>query len=140
MQTFGLQALSNPTVKDMEGYLKHGQLATWPYLNAIRDMIRLEKLLDDCLARLDSRLRSMNPDVDWSIHDDVDSIASSAVNLSSSSRVRIVGRPPVSFSVDRSATILRRRVTGLEEENQQLRDELEKLRHTLDSYSNPNRS
>ena len=30
MQTFGLKALSHPTVKDMEGYLKYGQIAAWP--------------------------------------------------------------------------------------------------------------
>ena len=31
-QTFGLKALVNPSVKDMEGYLKYGQMAAWPYL------------------------------------------------------------------------------------------------------------
>ena len=31
-QIFGLKALSNPTVEDMEGYLKYGQLAAWPYV------------------------------------------------------------------------------------------------------------
>jgi len=32
MQTFGLKALANPSVKDMEGYLKFGAQAAWPYL------------------------------------------------------------------------------------------------------------
>lgn len=32
MQTFGLKALANPTVKDMEGYLIWGARAAWPYL------------------------------------------------------------------------------------------------------------
>jgi hypothetical protein len=32
MQTFGLAALANPSVKDMEQYLKFGQIAAWPYL------------------------------------------------------------------------------------------------------------
>jgi TAG lipase / steryl ester hydrolase / phospholipase A2 / LPA acyltransferase len=32
MQTFGLKALVNPTVRDMEGYLKYGQIAAWPFL------------------------------------------------------------------------------------------------------------
>jgi len=32
MQTFGLKALVNPTFKDMEGYLKFGQIAAWPFL------------------------------------------------------------------------------------------------------------
>ena len=32
MQMVGLQSLSNPTVKDMEVYLKFGQIAAWPYI------------------------------------------------------------------------------------------------------------
>ena len=31
-QTFGFKALANPTEKDMEGYLKWGARAAWPYL------------------------------------------------------------------------------------------------------------
>jgi hypothetical protein len=113
MQTFGLKALSNPTVKDMEGYLKYSQIATWPYLNAIRDMIRLEKALDDCLARLESRMRALNPDIDWYNQDDVESIASSSIVASNSAaRVRIVGRPPLGFN--RDSERLRHRVSGLE--------------------------
>jgi hypothetical protein len=130
MQTFGLQALSNPTVKDMEGYLKHGQLATWPYLNAIRDTLRLEKALDQCLTRLEGQMRATNPDFDWSTNDDVDSIASSS--MVSSSRVRIIGRPFYrSGSTNEppgTSNILRHRVSGLERENQQLREELRRLR------------
>ena len=34
-QTFGLKTLSNPSVEDMEGYLKYGQIATWPYLKYV---------------------------------------------------------------------------------------------------------
>lgn len=32
MQTFGLKALVNPTVREMDGYLKYGQIAAWPFL------------------------------------------------------------------------------------------------------------
>lgn len=126
MQTFGLKALSNPTVKDMNGYLKYGQIATWPYLNAIRDMIRLEKALDDSLARLEDRLRTLHPEGDWSFHDDVDSIASSANILSaSSSRVRIVGPPPPGFSSSfRETERVRRKMDSLVEENKGLKDQL----------------
>ena len=137
MQTFGLKALSNPTVKDMDGYLKYSQIATWPYLNAIRDMIRLEKALDDCLARLEGRIRSMNPESDWSTHDEIESIESSSVIASSSiHRVRIIGRPAPqpngSIARDRDAERLRRKVSGLERENQLLREELEKLQRYTD--------
>ena len=31
-QTFGMKALVNPSVKEMEGYLKYGQMALWPYV------------------------------------------------------------------------------------------------------------
>jgi TAG lipase/steryl ester hydrolase/phospholipase A2/LPA acyltransferase len=126
-QTFGLKALANPTVEDMEGYLKYGQIATWPYLNAIRDMIRLEKALDDCLARLEARMRVMDPDIDLANHDDVESIASSSLLASNSaSRVRIIGRPSfVNHSVrDRESDRLR-------QENQHLQLEIERLRKLL---------
>jgi hypothetical protein len=141
MQTFGLKALSNPTVKDMEGYLKYSQIATWPYLNAIRDMIRLEKALDDCLARLETRIRTLNPDVDWSCHDDIDSIESGSAAFvtaptSTNHRVRIVGRPPSGIQQrDRESERLRRKVTGLERENQELREELDRLHLQLSASS-----
>jgi len=133
MQTFGLKALSNPTVEDMKGYLKHSQEATWPYLNTIRDIIRLEKSLDDTLARLEARMRIMNPDMDWTgNNDDIDSIASSSVVAGSSNRVRIVGRPPMGSALrDRDGDRLRQKVNVLEHENNQLREELEQLRKQL---------
>jgi len=136
-QTFGLKALSNPTVKDMEVYLKYSQIAAWPYLNTIRDIIRLEKSLDDCLARLEARIRVMNPDMDWTSHtDDIESIASSSNMPGSANRVRIVGRPALGLvSRDRDAEHLLQKVKGLERENndlehvnQQLREELERLK------------
>lgn len=132
MQTFGLKALSNPTVEDMKGYLKYSQIATWPYLNTIRDIIRLEKSLDDCLARLEARLRVMQPDTDWSTNDDLESIASSTLHPNGSNRVRIVGKPPLGLSMrDRDADRLRQRMSDLERDNEVLRDELEKLRRQV---------
>lgn len=142
MQTFGLKALSNPTMKDMDGYLKYSQIATWPYLNAIRDMIRLEKSLDDCLARLESRMRMLNPEIDWSIHDDIESIESGSIGAnvpsSGSLRVRISGRPPIGGTLrDREPEKLRRRICCLEQENQKLQDELERLQHVMVNGSKP---
>lgn len=132
--------MSNPTVKDMEGYLKYGQIATWPYLNAIRDMIRLEKAVDDGLMRLEERMRAMAPELEWSLHDDIESIASgSAVNSSSrSGYVRIVGRPPLPSvssirGLDRESERTRKRLSALEEENDQLRKEVEQLRKLVAS-------
>ena len=132
MQTLGLKALSNPTVKDMEGYLKYGQLATWPYLNAIRDMIRLEKALDECLITLEQRVRELHPDVDWSNHDDIESIASSSLMPHSSTRVRIIGRPPsILASRDREAEQARQKMSTLERENQELKEQLAEMQKLL---------
>jgi len=132
MQTFGLKALSNPTKKDMEGYLKYGQMAVWPYLNAIRDMIRLEKALDACLSRLEDRIRSVAPEVDWSAHDDIESIASGSGIFPSSNRVKIVGRPPIGLALrDRDSDKMRRKVDSLQEENRMLRKQLEEMKMKL---------
>jgi predicted acylesterase/phospholipase RssA len=130
MQTLGLHVLANPTVEDMNGYLKYGQIAAWPHLNAIRYMIRLERSLDDCISRLEERLRAQHPgDPEWSFHDDVDSIASSsalATGGAISSRVRIVGRPSMFGSRESSAY-----TANLLEENQSLKKELEHLKSQL---------
>jgi len=174
-QTFGLKALSNPTVKDMEVYLKYSQIvscgdrsethcdvtngcllpilppshmtflyflslkATWPYLNAIRDMIRLEKSLDDCLARLEARMRILSPEGDWSNQDDVESIETRSIMASSSTnRVRIIGRPLNGHSFARD-----RDVEHLRLENQKLREEVDRLRQQLsekDGQSNESTS
>ncbi|CAJ1941726.1 unnamed protein product [Cylindrotheca closterium] len=80
-QTFGLKALVNPSVKEMEGYLKYGQVAVWPYVSVIRDMIRLEKSLDECLDNLKVRCSKLHVEIDMSDTDDLDSIASSSASL-----------------------------------------------------------
>ena len=128
MQTLGLKALSNPTVEDMEGYLKYGQQATWPFLNAIRDTMRLEKELDDCLSQLERRVREINPEADILSFDDVESMTSASFLGSSTSRVRIIGKPKEFDPVEDS---MRQRMTMLEDENKALRDKLERYERLL---------
>lgn len=160
MQTFGLKILSNPTVKDMEGYLKYSQIAMWPYLNVIRDMVRLEKSLEDCLTRLENRMRALVPD--WAYYnDDIESIASGSAmaysnntnhNYHYSSFTHNIGNnnsvggsrlPPTSRSLriiakhssfntghDPDADRMKRRIDRLEHENQDLREQLETLKTT----------
>jgi predicted acylesterase/phospholipase RssA len=138
MQTFGLQALSNPTVEDMKVYLKYGSMATWFWLNTIRDMIRLEKDLDDCLNSLEARLAPhSNMDGDWSAaQDDVESIASGSSAHFASQRVRIVGRPPVGLNFRNvDGERMRKRVIMLEQENKELRKELEKIKQNVQKDS-----
>ena len=160
MQTFGLHALSNPTVEDMKNYIKYGEIATWPYLNAIRDMIRLEKVIDDCLNRLEQRLGTLNPE--W--YDDIESITSSNYHHSSSLRCtvsttphhaaggttilslpssnsasqRVVkyGRTSTNVSLNSNSRNggdekIRRKAKKLEEENKALKEKLQQLQQLL---------
>jgi hypothetical protein len=118
MQTFGLKALANPTVSDMENYLKYGQIAAWPYLNVISDMIRLERALDECLARLHERRSVLIPEID-----DMESITSAPTST---------GLKGVRFlSVGREAEHLKKKVIALEQENLALKAQLEELRSEL---------
>eukprot|EP00934_Nitzschia_sp_Nitz4_P004631 Nitzschia sp. Nitz4//scaffold181_size46380//4021//6696//NITZ4_007169-RA/size46380-processed-gene-0.19-mRNA-1//1//CDS//3329539486//4621//frame0 len=118
-QTFGLKALVNPTKKEMEGYLKYGQMAAWPYLGVIRDMIRLEKALDECLERLKSRFA----DSDVFDGDELDSIASSSVGPASLTTTRVVRFTVQEQQVER----LKSELSRVEQENQALREQLAML-------------
>jgi len=120
MQTFGLKALANPTKSDMENYLKYGQIAAWPYLNVIADMIRLERGLDDCLARLQERRRVLIPD--W---DDVESIAS-APSTALTKGVRFLGS-------GRDSERLKQKVMKLERKNFSLKMQVEELQRKLNA-------
>ena len=123
MQTFGLKALSNPTVRDMENYLKYGQIAAWPYINVISDMIRLERGLDDCLARLHERRRVLSPD--W---DDVESITSAPSTAGGNYK----NTKGVRFFAGREAERLKHKVMKLERENFALKTQLEELTRQME--------
>mmetsp|Transcript_6555 Transcript_6555/g.16851 ORF Transcript_6555/g.16851 Transcript_6555/m.16851 type:complete len:945 (-) Transcript_6555:71-2905(-) len=153
MQTFGLNALSNPDVKDMEVYIGNGEIATWPYLNAIRDMIRLEKVIDDCLARLEQRLSLSSPflpDASWFGDDGYSITSSSGINvispnpgiMSGGPRVKIVpssGAGSIMSGSHRGgngeSSKLKRKVLGLEEENRSLKEQLLQLQQQLQGSS-----
>lgn len=119
MQTFGLKALANPTYGDMENYLKYGQIAAWPYLNVIGDMIRLERALDICLDRLQARQQVLRPD--W---DDMDSITS-VPSVAAAKGVRF-------SSTNREAERLKQKVIVLERENFALKLKLEEMQKAID--------
>jgi len=53
---FGMQVLVNPTVQDMELYLKNGQAATWPYITVINQMLCLETAIDKAISKLQSQI------------------------------------------------------------------------------------
>jgi len=129
MQTFGLHVLLNPSVNDMENYLRYGQLAAWPYLRVIRYMLRLEISLDEGLERLKSRVQQLGPDYDES--DDLDSIASgNTVNGFSRSKMNRTVRFVAS---SRQIEALQKKLAIAELENAMLRHEIKELRVKVSS-------
>ena len=131
-QVFGMKALSNPTVEDMKVYLKNGQAAAWPYLTVIRDMIRVETKIDECITRLEERYHAMSPDYDalrrWN-NDDADSISISST-VSVANRFRMA-------SASRETELLRQKVHTLERENVALRRQVTQLQHALGIVNPP---
>jgi hypothetical protein len=107
LQIFGLKALVNPSVEDMKVYLQNGQSAAWPYLGAIREMLRVERALDRCINRLIEQKHQLIPeDDDW---DDIGSITSG--NQSNRSR-------PLAYQ--REIELLKQKILSLELENSEL--------------------
>lgn len=86
-------------------------------------MIRLEKSLDECLERLKARCSKIHVDTDMSDTDDLDSIASSSASLNAIG----IRRSSVRFGHHSEIERLNRKVTKLEDENQDLRKKLKEL-------------
>lgn len=52
LESIGIKAILNPTVKDMRRYIEGGQRAVWPKLAYIRHLCEIEKCVDKILERL----------------------------------------------------------------------------------------
>mgnify|MGYP005845623713 CR=1 FL=1 len=95
-------------------------------------MLRFEKSLDHCLSRLEERYRDLHPDIDWSAHDEIESIASAsgsfhASNNTPNHRVRFGGH----VVQERKAEKLRTKMINLEQENQKLKQQLQQMERLL---------
>lgn len=122
MQLFGLKVLSNPTVADMKVYLQNGQLAAWPFLRVLKEMLRIERSVDIGLTKLDERLKSVSSGFDYH-NDDNDSLSfSSAVGATYRAHLPGLGR---------EAELLKEKVRDLEQENKQLREQVTRLQRSL---------
>lgn len=119
MQVFGLNALANPTVKDMERYLQNGQAAAWPYLSVIKEMLRLETSIDRCISRLTERIQHVSPTTDFSHHDLLSDTSVSYANCS------------FMFSAHRETELLKEKVSSLEIENSNLRRQMEQMNRAV---------
>jgi len=45
---------SNPTQEEFENFIRMGELATWPKIEFIRDQMKLNNILNNCISRLKS--------------------------------------------------------------------------------------
>ncbi|MCB1191974.1 MAG: DUF3336 domain-containing protein [Leptospiraceae bacterium] len=46
------QLMANPDPNEFEDYIRKGQLATWPKIAFIKDQLRLNQILESCIAKL----------------------------------------------------------------------------------------
>ena len=123
MQVFGLKILSNPSVADMDVYLKNGQIAAWPYIRVLQEMLRIESSIDAGLAKLKQRLQSVASGFDSSLpNDDVDSL---------SSAVGSTAYRAIHPGLGREAELLKEKVRDLEKENKQLREQVKRYQRSL---------
>jgi TAG lipase / steryl ester hydrolase / phospholipase A2 / LPA acyltransferase len=49
--------MANPSLEELEEYIRDGERATWPKLAMIRDATRVSRSMETCIRRLESRLR-----------------------------------------------------------------------------------
>jgi len=122
MQVFGLNALANPTVKDMERYLQNGQAAAWPYLSVIKEMLRLETSIDRCISRLTERMHQVSPTTDFSQNFNNDLVSDASASYASRAFM---------FSAHRETELLKEKVSSLEIENSNLRRQMEQMNRAV---------
>jgi predicted acylesterase/phospholipase RssA len=67
-ESIGIKAILNPTIQDMERYIKGGQRATWPKIAYIRHLCCIEKCLDLNLYQLLKETKTI-PYTNW-LHPD----------------------------------------------------------------------
>lgn len=60
LQVFGLKVLISPSVADMEIYIRNGEVATWPYVKVIGQILRLETAIETSLRRLFNSMETNN--------------------------------------------------------------------------------
>jgi hypothetical protein len=101
------------------------------YDSVIRDMISLERALDEALDCLRSRLRELRPDTDITNEvddDELDSIVSSTMNALNAphrfARAVRFGPSPSPRELD----LLKKKLLEMEQENKTLRNELDRLK------------
>jgi len=108
----------------MDTYLQDGQIAAWPYLRVLKEMLRLEISIDSCHGKLKQRINSLETQSEHRLRstDDVDSLS-----LSSATAYR-AGRLP---GLGREAELLKEKNDALEQEVAQLRRQIIRYQRAL---------
>ncbi len=107
----------------MDNYLQNGQIAAWPFLRVLQEMLRIERSIDVGLAKLDHRLKSISTGFDATLtNDDIDSLSSSAI--AATYRARLPG-------LGREKELLKEKNELLELENKQLRQQVKRLQRSM---------
>lgn len=52
---------ANPSEEEYRDYIKKGEEATWPKIAFIKDQLRLNQILEDCIEKLKKKLRTIAP-------------------------------------------------------------------------------
>lgn len=107
----------------MDNYLQNGQVAAWPFLRVLQEMLRIERSIDAGLAKLNHRLKSLSSGFDATLpNDDIDSLSSSAI--AATYRARLPG-------LGREQELLKEKLELLEVENKQLRQQVMRLQRSI---------
>jgi hypothetical protein len=108
----------------LHSYLQDGQIAAWPYLRVLKEMLRLEVSIDACLGKLKQRISSIETKTGGQLHatDDADSLS-----LSSATAYR-AGRLP---GLGREAELLKEKNDALKQEVAQLRRQVARYQRAL---------
>lgn len=116
-------------------YLQDGQIAAWPYLRVLKEMLRIEGSIDGCLRKLKKRINSIETGSGSEHHlhanDDADSLSlSSAVGAAYRARLPGLGR---------EAELLKEKNNALIQEVVQLRRQVARYQRALGiSQTTPN--
>ena len=107
----------------MDNYLQNGQIAAWPFLRVLQEMLRIERSIDAGLSKLDHRLKSISSGFGATLpNDDIDSLSSSAI--AATYRARLPG-------LGREKELLKEKLELLEVENKQLRQQVMRLQRSM---------
>jgi len=104
-------------------YLQDGQIAAWPYLRVLKEMLRIEASIDSCLGKLKQRINSFEIKSDHPLlaNDDADSLSLSSATAY---RARLPG-------LGREAELLKEKNDALKQEVAQLRRQVTRYQRAL---------